>query len=359
MYYILGIFVLILFVLANLHYSKRRLTFHNRSLTREKIFLMAAFFAVFLVIALQSEQSNNDLIQYYRAFRRYSNYTWGNYQYIIDTAKDPLYYIFGSLFSHIGFSFRQWYLLIGFIYAFSIYWLVGRYSSNVYISYIVLITVGSLGFAMSGMRQTLAFAILMFSFKYMENKKIIKFILLVLIATQFHSTAIIFILAYPLYWFKLRMRNLIILALGAVVVILNRRFFLAGFINFMGTDETYSGYLEKESGLSIAGVIIFGFILIFCLVSYYLGVEDAKYRGLCNLAIASLTFRILSVIMIAEMFRVSMYFAVFDIILIAEACSCGPRNVAFQRLKTVGATMAMTAYYLVSPSGAFVNYIFK
>lgn len=364
MYYILGIFVVILFVLANLHYSKRRTDLRQtdlfkHTLTKEKIFLMAAALAVFLVIALQSEQGNGDLIQYYRAFRRYSVYTRADYQYIINNAKDPFYYICGLLFAHIGFSFRGWYLFIGFIYTLSIYLLVSRYSSNVYISFIVLITVGSLGFALSGLRQTLAFAFLMFSFKFLESKKIIKFMFMILIASLFHSTAIIFIFAYPLYRLKLRLRNLIILGLGSVMLILNGRFFLSGFIRFIGTDDIYSAYLDKESGLSIAGIIIFSFILVFCLCSYYLGFEDAKYRGLCNLAIASLTFRILSVTLFAEMFRVSMYFAVFDILLIAEACSCGPRNVNFQRLKTVGATLAMTSYYLVSPAGAFVNYIFK
>lgn len=364
MYYILGIFVLILFALANMHYSKRRTDLRQtnlfkHSMPREKVFLILAFLAVFLVIALQSEQNNGDLVQYHSAFERYRDYTWADFQLIKNNIKDPFYHICGSLFAHLGFSFHGWHMLIGFIYAFSIYLLVSRYSSNVYISYIVLITVGSFGFAMSGLRQTLAFAFLMFSFKYLENKKIIKFILFVLMASLFHSTAIIFLLAYPLYRLKLRLRNLILLGIGAVVVILNGRLFLERFVSFIGTDEIYSDYLNKESGLSIAGIIIFSFILIFCLVSYRLGFEDAKYKGLCNLAVVSLTFRILSVTMIAEMFRVSMYFAVFDIIWLAEACSCGPRNVNFQRLKTVGATLAMTSYYLVSPSGAFVNYIFR
>ena len=359
MYYILGIFVIILFVLANLHYSKRRLNLHNRSLTREKVFLMVAALAVFLVFALQSEDSNSDLVHYYYAFRRYSNYTLSDFKLIKDSIKDPFYYVLGSMFAQLGISFHGWHLFIGFIYTLAIYLLVGRYSSNVYISFIVLITVGSFGFAMSGLRQTMAFAFLMFSFQYLENKKIIKFSLLVLMASLFHSTAIIFLLAYPLYRLKLRLRNLIILTIGAVIVILNGRLFLASFINFMGTDELYSSYLDRERSLSIAGIIIFGFILAFCLISYHLGFEDARYKGLCNLALVSLTFRILSATMVAEMFRVSMYFAVFDIILIAEACSCGPRNVNFQRLKTVGATLAMTSYYLVSPSGAFVNYIFR
>lgn len=359
MYYILGVLILILFALANIHYTKRRTDLYKQPLSGEKLFIIFASLLLFLVFALQSEWNNIDLIHYSDAFNHYKGYSWVNFKYIMPHIKDPFYHLCGMLFAKMGFSFQGWRLLLGFIYTLSIYLLISRYSSNVYISFIVIISIGSLGFALSGLRQTMAFAVLMLSFKFLKNKKIFKFACMVLLASLFHSTAIIFLLAYPLYHLKLRPRNLILLSLGCIVVIINARFLIARFISFIRTDDVYNSYIDKESSLTIAGVIIFGVILIFCLFSYYLGGEDAKYQGLCNLAVVSFTFRILSATMLAEMFRVSMYFAVFDIIMIAEACSCGKRNVFLQRTKTVGATLAMAAYYFISPSGAITNYIFK
>lgn len=61
-----------------------------------------------------------------------------------------------------------------------------------------LFTNGEWSFWMNGMRQALAMCIWIFSIKYIEEKKISKYFIWVIVASLFHKSAIILILFYPI-----------------------------------------------------------------------------------------------------------------------------------------------------------------
>ena len=54
----------------------------------------------------------------------------------------------------------------------------------------------------SGLRQSIAIGITSLSMVYIKKKSLVKFVLLVLLAYTFHSSAIVFLAAYPLYHIK-------------------------------------------------------------------------------------------------------------------------------------------------------------
>jgi hypothetical protein len=60
-------------------------------------------------------------------------------------------------------------------------------------------------------RQNVAIAITFFSFNYIYKKRILVFILFVLLASSIHVTSIIFILAYPIYYLRLSRKSLFVL----------------------------------------------------------------------------------------------------------------------------------------------------
>ncbi len=359
MVYFIGFLIFILFCGANIYYHKREAGITVRRKYGEKMFLIVVTVLFFFMFAMQSETSNGDLIGYMNAYNRYKDYSISAFVQNFMDIKDPIYHLCGLIVSKIGLDFHAWRVIIGFFYCYSAYYLISRFSSNIYISLIVLITVGGFGFTFSGLRQTLAMAFLMFSFKYLVNKKIIKFVLWVVAAGLFHSTAVVFLLAYPLYCIGFRVRNLLIVTAGAVLLILFARPLLQFYINIMGQEDIYNNYLETESVLSLSGVVIFSFITLFCIIFIINGGKDAKYKELCNLAIFSVAFRILSATMLAELFRISMYFSIFDVLMIAEACTCDKYNTTQVRIKTLGATLAMSAYYFISPSAAFIYYVMR
>ncbi len=56
------------------------------------------------------------------------------------------------------------------------------------------------GYSLNWMRQMIAMSIIFFAYLFIKEEKLIKYIIMVIIATLFHSSAIIAILFYPMYY---------------------------------------------------------------------------------------------------------------------------------------------------------------
>lgn len=359
MYYFLGVIIFVFFVLANVRYGKHESILKKRTFTTEKIVLYFIFFIYLIFFILEDVQSNGDMILYQNTYNSYADMAWREFLGTVEEAKNPLYHIKAYIFSALGLSFYGWHAVIGFIYCSSLFHMIKKYSSNIYISVIVSIALGSFGFALSALRQVLALSLVIISFKYIEERKPVKFTIFVILASLFHNTALIFLVAYFLYSIKFKLKNILLMCVAMVIAVPFARPVVERILPLIGAHENYYEYLESDKLLSVSGMIISALIFAFCVICLWLGKKDAKRQGLCNFAIASLFFRILSTFFVAEMFRFSLYFSIFDVILIAEACSCGEKNKKLVRIKTFVVSLLLLAYYWISPTINITNYIFR
>ena len=280
-----------------------------------------------------------------------------NYLTSILDKKDPFFYFLSFYFGQLGFGFYVWHALIGIVYSYAIYVLLKKYSPNIYISFIVFVVLGQLGFALSALRQMLAIAFVIFAFINIETRKPIKFIMFTIVASLFHSTAIIFLIAYPLYRIKLKIKTLILMTVGMLFVIPIAKPLFLFIMPRIGASELYYEYLQSDKTLSMSGAIISVCIFLFCVVALLKNKNSSKYQGLCNFALVSIFFKILSASFFAEAFRFSLYFSIFDTMLIAEACSCGEKNdKTLIRIKTILVTALLVVYYFISPHSNILNY---
>ena len=72
----------------------------------------------------------------------------------------------------------------------SFLWFIKRYSTNFLFGVFLYFTLGTFGVTMAAMKQVLAMAVLFLSFPYYEQKKWIRFYLLVFVAMLIHTYAI-------------------------------------------------------------------------------------------------------------------------------------------------------------------------
>lgn len=356
LYYVLGAFAIAAAIGANVRSGQRKLPGKKPFLTADRLLVMLTCAFLFLILALQDVHANADLMSYYTRYQSLQNTSVGYFLDHFWDLKDPIYYFAGLLFSKLGFSFFVWKAFISFIFVLGVYKLILYYSANIGISFLVLISLGLYGFVFSGLRQTMAFGILLFTYPYLKNKKLFRFILLVIVAAMFHSTALIFLATYPIYRLKLRVRNVLLLAVVGFVVLLNANTLASLYLQLTGTDEIYADYLEKSGALSAAGIIISGCIWLFCTVFLYRKNADKHDGHLCNLALLALFGRILSAVWFAEFFRVAMYFSIFEFLMIADACACKEKSSFVVRLKTAGVSLALAVYYFMSPSLNILSY---
>ena len=117
---------------------------------------------------------------------------------------------------------------------------------------------------MNGMRQALAMSICLLSYRYVREKKLIRFLLVVLLAVLFHKSAIIFALVYLLRNMKLDWKSMTVLTIGvALFMAFANRF---AFLYDSMTGEDYAASESFESGglvtiliylIAIVGIIVF------------------------------------------------------------------------------------------------------
>ncbi len=251
---------------------------------RYKFFCAASFLVVCTLLSLRHQTMGADLlggsseenIGYLGAFDKLNQYSWLD----IVSLKDFLNYEKGYIFLNklIGsiYNNRQFFLSIcALISTVPVMILIKNKSANPLMSVVIYLGLPVFLMLFSGLRQAIAIAITVFSSKYIEEKKFIKFALLVFLSTLFHYSAIIFIIAYPLYYLKLSEKNkfFFVLAILGVYILRNPIFNIASKI-FKDSAET------GETG---AFMLFLVFFLIYIFLIFFNKKQDSDQNGMINL----------------------------------------------------------------------------
>lgn len=126
----------------------------------------------------------------------------------------------------------------------------------------------------SGLRQALAIGWVFFAFKYIEERRFWKYCLCILLASTFHSTAIVCMVAYPIFHVKMQrnVRFLTILAFPVVYVFRYQIFMVLLRIMGKETELDYNGAVNL--------MLLFILIYIVCSILYS---KDERYNGYLNI----------------------------------------------------------------------------
>lgn len=311
-------------------------------------FLIFAGVVLFLYTALRGEMVGDDTDGYLRSYNTFRKYSFKQIIgiYNSNTQKDPTYYFLGWIFSRI-FSNGQWWLaFIGAVYLSSVMIVIYKESVNPFLSVLVFTILTFFLFSLNGLRQVIAMSFTGLSYFSIKKRKPITFTLLVLIGSLFHVTALIFLIAYPMARWKLGVLHIISFVISIILFVSFQstiRGWIAKYIGF----EHLTHYGDREESLTFSGFIIQFAIFVFALVYYHNVRKKYKYADiLYNLSFIGLVFQLFSS-MIAEFFRISMYFSFFNIILIPLVISAEP-NKKISLLETSLVTLALVSYIFVS-----------
>lgn len=149
-----------------------------------------------------------------------------------------------------------------------IFFIVGRFiykhSNMVWLSVFLFFSL-YFDLSMSGIRQMLAIATIVLSYEYIVAKKPFKFILTVLVASLFHTSALAFFAAYPLSKLKLSKKLVIMISLATITGYLFFSFVLDQLLALFPQYSYYLGgtYLDGEFRLgTLAGLLVILTILV-------------------------------------------------------------------------------------------------
>lgn len=115
---------------------------------------------------------------------------------------EPGYVLFSKLVWGLWASPKALMLFTGLIFQISFAYFCWQYSDNYALSYFLMICLGFFGMSLFILRQTIALAISMFTFKYVKEERPVAFLFSILLACSFHKTAILLIVLYPVTKFN-------------------------------------------------------------------------------------------------------------------------------------------------------------
>lgn len=179
-----------------------------------------------------------------------------------------------------------------------------------FLSVLIFITFGFMNFYMSGMRQAIALSIILFSFNFIVDRKIWKFIATIVIASLFHVSAIVFFPAYFLisFTFTPALAITYIVSLGLIYIL---RFNIIEFV----TQYFYSGSSITNTGAyTLMLIVIVSFIagLLFYKKAVTLNFSNKIVYNLIAVAGALMIFNTTSNIAL----RVANYYYIFMLLFI-------------------------------------------
>lgn len=329
--------------------TKLNLDYSNNK--QKKIYIYGVSIFLCVIIGFRDKSIGVDTASYVKTFLH------GIRQMSIHSvlgSVEPLYALLSFTIRLFSDNYTVYLFVIALIFVVSVGVLVYRYSKSPVISYIALLSFGFVYFAMAGLRQTVAISILFLAYKYVRERKLIPFLLLCIVAYGFHNTAIIFLLAYPLANIKITWKHFATLGIGYFLMSWKSEY-VKKFLFDVLKWERLEGYKTYESSINLSGFIIQIAIIIFGLFYYRRVVEnDSKDLSLYNFAFIGAFFQILTPI-IGEFFRISMYFNIFNILLIANTCKCS-KAYELRNIITIGVVFVLIIYFVLF-SGNDPNYI--
>ena len=247
----------------------------------KRTYLVLCLFFIWILIAFRSYLIGNDTISYVNLFPILASYPlsmYGNNPFSILFTKNRFEYGY-VLFDKVIYYFSKnprWLLIISAtLIVMLLGYTINKNSKNPALSLTIFVTMGFMAGTMSQIRQYIAWAICIYSIKYILDNKPIRFIVSIILAMLFHISAIVFL---PLYWLskiKLTPKNGTLFAIITLplFIFFNRFSALTGSLiksynnyEVQMVDNGTTGYLSITVNLVT-------FILIFILAIYLMKIN--------------------------------------------------------------------------------------
>lgn len=322
---------------------------------KKSSYFYVVFLAMLIIVGLRDITVGKVDTQYIYTPRitKYFSYSYSEiwrYQ-----AKDRIFYMFTKFLSNRcqNINFIIFCLSIPFLV--SVVYLIKKHSKNACLSLIAFLGLQYFTMSFFLLRQVIATAFCIFAFEALINKKTVLFVVLVMLGSTFHQTALIFLLAYPLSLLQIGLKQWLAVSVSFIISLVARQSFVSRLFlainSVLSEANRYAYYEFRNTGLGYTGFAIQLGIFI-CITYAYHSREttngnskrmiiakhgiikirktveeknktaqfqfDDQVRIMYNFATASLALMAFSSI-IGEFWRAASYFGIYNILLLPNA----------------------------------------
>lgn len=299
------------------------LLLYNKSDKKKKIYCTIVAMQWILISGLRHFSVGDDTYAYYYTFEQVKSTPWEtillqNWNYLFHglEIKDPGYPLLEKIFQIFCGDYQVFLLFIAAVFTISMAVWIYKNSSMPCLSFIIYSALFYAFYSVTGNRQTLATALIVFvGYKYIKEKKLLKFLVIAFIAFMLHKSSLVFIPFYFLAHKRITKPYVITMSgIIAVVAILGKRLY--------GPVALYMGFSEEQVDYAVGGAETYALILTlvsFAVLCVYPFIrkrrEDANL--LCNITFLTLMSSLL-IFQNQGFMRIQQYYSLFIMITIPE-----------------------------------------
>ena len=238
-----------------------------------------------LIAALRYDVGEDYLHTYVPYFERVQQTETSGYVFL-----EPLYHLLNLVVARLGGGSVWVFAITAVIFYATIYAQIFEDSPNPALSAFLIMGMGYCFVFFNAMRQMVGCAILLYSVRYVRQRRLLPFLVCVGLAAGFHLSCTLF---FPVYWagrLRLRPRAMLLLALAAAVSC----HWIALLARWAVSQTKYAVYLMSVFDTDRTAYVMLAInavLLVFMSVCYC---DDARYQTYYNLQLAAFLVTLLS-----------------------------------------------------------------
>lgn len=303
-----------------------------------KVFLWILILVLTAFVGLRFNVGT-DYGNYFSEYFHYTRLSWKQLMFSSDPGIKILYKA-GSYILDLPFTM---FIIAAAIFCVLYVTSIHKYTDNFILAVFLFFGTGTFLDSMNGIRQAIAMAIIFYGFRYIKNKQFWKYLFTIVIASLFHSTAILMLILYFLFNMKFSPNNVFLLIFASIVLAFSTEYLfdIAEFITGKEIFFEYSYFTDSVNLFRVAVAIVPCFLVAF--ISPEARKQDAIY---CNMLIFNAAL-LIATYNSTYLARIAMYSTSFVCIGIAQIV----KRIQFKKdLKSLLIFVmigAYTAYYCV------------
>lgn len=244
-----------------------------------------------------------DYDSYQRYFEIYSRLSWRD---VLTYDLEPGYALLNKIVSALWGDYQVLLFICAIFSIIGVVHYIKNNSNHPIFSIWIYITMMSYQSTFTRLRQAIAISFVLFAYEYAKKRDFKKFLLLILVATSFHSTAIFMLIIYPILNKKISMKAFLAICFGVVALIIGGPYY-GNLINTFLSFVKYSKYIGTQSGEGEVLLCVYIIITIFVFVSGNYRLKNKEILNENELVIVRLiNFSVLTVVIQALALNLSI-----------------------------------------------------
>lgn len=283
---------------------------------RNKIALDFFFVFMTILVMLRHESVGSDNRNYINLFHDFSKMNWRQ----VEKHRLELgFSYYNKIISVFSKNPQVFFAITASAISAMIYPTYKRLCTDTSLTMILFCIVSTFVLMFSGIRQMLAVGLGFIAYEFTRNKKLFPFILIVLLAMSFHTSAFMLAFMYPLYHANITKKWLyVVIPLLAVVFVFNK-------VIFSALAYVIERYTKYDGSISSTGAYTMLMLFaIFAVFSFLIPEEsklDREIIGLRNFLLLSLVLQMFVPLHTLAM-RMNYYYIIFIPLLMPKVIDC-------------------------------------